>query len=81
MSFLSREEELNLIIDSLERERRELEKTVAPYEGKILSGDKAEARRTVNRRIATIDHTVNLYSVELRDIKWNDMVEGVTSKM
>lgn len=75
MSFLSREEELNLIIDSLERERNELEKTVAPYEGKILSGDKAEARRTVNRRIATIDHTVNLYAVELRDIKLDNALQ------
>ena len=75
MSFLSREEELNLIIDSLERERDSLERTLQHYEGRILSGEKAKARRSVNRRIATIDHTVNLYSVELNDIKINNVVE------
>lgn len=76
---LSREKEINLIIDGLEKENS------------ILIADLRKAKKLVcqvsshvdglSKRIDDNDAMIEAYNKELYDLKWDKMVEGVTSKM
>lgn len=81
MAFLSREEEIELIVQSLEANARKIRKEIAPYEGKLLSENHGKILSRLRKNIGTIEHTVNLYVKELEDIRWGDVIEGITDKM
>ena len=81
MAFLSREEEIELIVQSLEANARKIRKEIAPYEDKLLSENHGKILSRLKRNLGTITHTIKLYVKELEDIRWDDKVNGITDKM
>jgi len=81
MAFLSRIEEIDLIIQSLEKRKNDIVGELRPTKGKIFSGQKAKIINGLRSEYRTIEHAINSYCKEQDNIKWDDMINGVTDKM
>lgn len=79
MAFLSRDEEIDLIVQALEKELNDLVGELREIKKRVCQP--ASHTDKVSRRIDTIDHTIALYRKEQDDIKWKEKVDGVTEKM
>lgn len=81
MAFLSRIEEIDLIVQSLEKRKNDIVGELAPYKGRILGSKKAKIASKLRTEYRTIEHAINSYCKEQDNIKWDNMFNGVTDKM
>jgi septal ring factor EnvC (AmiA/AmiB activator) len=79
MAFLSRDEEIDLIVESLEKELNDLVGKLRKIKKRVCQP--ASHTDMVSRRIDTIDNTIKLYREEQKEIQWKDKVDGVISKI
>jgi hypothetical protein len=72
---MTRLEEINFIIEGLEKEKGNIIKGLRKFEGLLLSGSKADIRNRMLEREAVIDSELVKYVDEEKDIRWTNVVE------
>ena len=73
---MTRLEEINFIIEGLEKEKGNIIKGLRKFEGLLLSGSKADIRNRMLEREAVIDSELVKYVDEEKDIRWTNVVEA-----
>ena len=73
---MTRLEEINFIIEGLEKEKGNIIKGLRKFEGLLLSGSKADIRNRMLEREAVIDSELVKYVDEEKDIRWANVVEA-----
>lgn len=72
---MTRLEEINFIIEGLEKEKGNIIKGLRKFEGLLLSGSKADIRNRMLERETVIDSELIKYVDEEKDIRWTNVVE------
>tara|TARA_R100000908_G_C3750524_1_gene145151 strand:- start:1283 stop:1507 length:225 start_codon:yes stop_codon:yes gene_type:complete len=72
---MTRLEEINFIIEGLEKEKGNIIKGLRKFEGLLLSGSKADIRNRMLEREAVINSELVKYVDEEKDIRWTNVVE------
>ena len=73
---MTRLEEINFIIEGLEKEKGNIIKGLRKFEGLLLSGSKAAVRNQMLERETVIDSELIKYVEEEKDIRWTNAVEA-----
>ena len=73
---MTRLEEINFIIEGLEKEKGNIIKGLRKFEGLLLSGSKADIRNQMLERETVIDSELIKYVEEEKDIRWTNAVEA-----
>ena len=72
---MTRLEEINFIIEGLEKEKGNIIKGLRKFEGLLLSGSKADIRNRMLEREVVINSELVKYVDEEKDIRWTNVVE------
>tara|TARA_Y100000389_G_scaffold4207_1_gene4024 strand:+ start:15108 stop:15356 length:249 start_codon:yes stop_codon:yes gene_type:complete len=74
---MTRLEEINFIIEGLEKEKGNIIKGLRKFEGLLLSGSKAAVRNQMLERETVIDSELIKYVEEEKDIKWSNSINSI----
>ncbi len=74
---MDRLEEINFIIEGLEKEKGNIIKGLRKFEGLLLSGSKADIRNQMIKRETVIDSELIKYVEEEKDIKWSKSINSI----
>tara|TARA_Y100001937_G_C6980920_1_gene267649 strand:- start:275 stop:499 length:225 start_codon:yes stop_codon:yes gene_type:complete len=72
---MTRLEEINFIIEGLEKEKGNIIKGLRKFEGLLLSGSKADIRNQMLKRKTVIDSELVKYVDEEKDIRWTNFAK------
>ena len=73
---MTRLQEIQLILNGLEKEKRDINTFLSKVEGLLLSGSKAAVRNQMLERETVIDSELVKYVDEEKDIRWTNVVEA-----
>ena len=73
---MTRLQEIQLILNGLEKEKRDINTFLSKVDGLLLSGSKAAVRNQMLERETVIDSELVKYVDEEKDIRWTNVVEA-----
>lgn len=74
---MTRLQEIQLILNGLEKEKRDINTFLSKVEGLLLSGSKAAARNQLLERETVIDSELVKYVDEEKDIRWAKSINSI----
>jgi len=74
---MTRLQEIQLILNGLEKEKRDINTFLSKVDGLLLSGSKAAARDQLLERETVIDSELVKYVEEEKDIRWAKSINSI----
>ena len=74
---MTRLQEIQLILNGLEKEKRDIDTFLSKVDGLLLSGSKAAVRNQMLERETVIDSELVKYVEEEKDIRWTKSINSI----
>ena len=74
---MTRLHEIQLILNGLEKEKRDINTFLSKVDGLLLSGSKAAVRNQMLERETVIDSELVKYVEEEKDIRWTKSINSI----
>lgn len=74
---MTRLQEIQLILNGLEKEKRDINTFLSKVDGLLLSGSKAAVRNQMLERETVIDSELVKYVEEEKDIRWTKSINSI----
>jgi len=74
---MKRLQEIQLILNGLEKEKRDINTFLSKVDGLLLSGSKAAVRNQMLERETVIDSELVKYVEEEKDIRWTKSINSI----